>query len=69
MGKKKGDPFIYLAKYVTKQGGGLHFGGTHAGVKFSEFIKSRKAIGRKEIVVSANLDWQLFHLNDPRRKK
>jgi hypothetical protein len=69
MGKGKGDPFIYLAKYVTKQGGDLHFGGTLAGVNFSEFIKSRKAYGRKEIVASANLGWQLFHMNNPRRKK
>ena len=69
MGKKKGDLFMYVAKYMTKQGGDLHFGGTLAGVNFSEFIKSRKAYGRKEIVLSANLDWRLFHLNNPRRKK
>ncbi len=66
---KKGDPYRYLAKYVCKEGGDLHFGGTLEGVNFSEFIKSRKAYGRKEVVVSANLDWRLFHLNNPRRKR
>jgi hypothetical protein len=69
MSKRKGDPFIYLAKYVTKQGGELHFGGTLAGVNFSEFVKSRNAYGRKEIVTSANMGRPFFHLNNPRRKK
>jgi hypothetical protein len=66
---KKDDPFAYVAKYVTKQGGDLHFGGTLQTVNFSEFRKSLRAYGRKLIVHSANLDWRFFHLNDPRRKK
>lgn len=66
---KRNDPFYYVAKYVAKRGGDLHFGGTLEGVNFSDHIKSRKAYGRKEIAVSVNLDWRLFHLNNPRRKK
>lgn len=71
MGKprKNGDPFSYVAKYVTKQSGDFHFGGSLGGVNFSEFVKSRNAYGRRDIVRSANLNWELFHLNNPRRKK
>jgi hypothetical protein len=65
----KGDPFSYVAKYVTKQGGDLHFGGTLQNVNFSEFTKSRNAYGRKQVVRSANVDSRLFHMNNPRRKK
>jgi hypothetical protein len=66
---KKSDPFGYVAKYVSKQGGDFHFGGSLGGVNFSEFVKSRNAYGRKDIVRSANLNWELFHLNNPRRKR
>jgi hypothetical protein len=66
---KNNDPFTYVAKYVTKQGGDLHFGGTLHDVNFSEFRKSISAFGRKLVVHSANLNWRFFHLNDPRRKK
>lgn len=66
---KKDDPYIYLAKYVAKQGGDLHFGGTLQNVNFSEFRKSLRRIGRKEIVRSPDLDWRLFHLNNPERKR
>jgi hypothetical protein len=66
---KKGDPCGYVAKYVTKRGGDLHFGGTLSGVNFSESVKSRRPIGRKEIAVSANLDWRFFHMNHKRRKR
>ncbi len=66
---KTGDPCSYVAKYVTKRGGDLHFGGTLRNVNFSEFRKSLSQVGRKEIVPSADLDWQFYHLNDPRRKK
>jgi hypothetical protein len=63
------DAFTYVAKYVSKQGGDLHFGGTLSTVNFSEFRKSRRPYGRKQIVASPNLDWKFFHLNNPRRKK
>jgi len=66
---KKQNAFDYVAKYVTKQGGGLHFGGTLQNVNFSEFRKSRQKLGRTEIVASANLSGAFFHLNFPRRKK
>ena len=66
---KKGDPFGYVAKYVTKRGGDLHFGGTLENVNFSEFLKTRRGYGRKDVVQSAHLGWRFFHLNDPRRKK
>ena len=66
---KRGDPFTYVAKYIAKQGGELHFGGTLEGVNFSEFIKSRNPYGRKEIVTSASMGRTFFHLNNPRRKK
>jgi hypothetical protein len=66
---KKDDPCSYVAKYVTKRGGDLHFGGTLWGVNFSDFAKSRRPIGRKDIVVSANLDRRLFHMNHKGRKR
>jgi len=66
---KNGDPFGYLAKYVTKRGGDLHFGGTLQNVNFSVFRKSIRRVGRKTTVQSADLGWRFFHLNDPRRKK
>jgi len=66
---KSGDPFTYVAKYVAKQGGDLHFGGTLQGVNFSEFRKTLRQLGRKEVVRSVNLDWRFFHMNNPRRKK
>lgn len=66
---KKQDPFSYVAKYVTKENGDLHFGGTLSGVNFSKSVKSRKRCGRKEVVVSANLSSRLFHMGDPRRKR
>lgn len=66
---KKNDPFGYLAKYVTKKGGDLHFGGMLKNVNFSDFRKSLPRHGGKDIVRSANLDWRYFHLNHPRRKK
>jgi hypothetical protein len=66
---KRNDPFTYVAKYVAKEGGDLHFGGTLQHVNFSDFRKSLRRHGRKEVVHSANLDWRFFHLNDPRRKK
>jgi hypothetical protein len=69
MAKKKDDPFGYVAKYVSKRGGDLHFGGTLANVNFSDFRKSLKRHGGEDIVRSVNLDWRFFHLNDPRRKK
>ena len=69
MSKKKDDPYGYVAKYVTKQGGDLHFGGTLAGVNFSDFRKTVRNIGRTEIVRSANLRRMYFHLNYPRRKR
>jgi hypothetical protein len=67
--RKKDDLCVYVAKYVTKQGGDLHFGGTLQDVNFSEFLKSRSHCGRKLVVQSADLNWEHFHLNDPRRKK
>jgi hypothetical protein len=67
--RKKSDPFDYVAKYVVKQGGDLHFGGTLKNVNFSEFLKSRKHYGRKDVAKSAHLGWRFFHLNDPRRKR
>jgi len=66
---RKDDPFGYVAKYVTKNGGDLHFGGTLQNVNFSDFRKSLRRLSRKDIVQSANLGWRFFHLNDPRRKK
>jgi len=66
---EKRDPFAYVAKYITKQKGDLHFGGTLQDVNFSEFLKSLKAYGRKEIVKSPDLDSRFFHMNNPRRKK
>jgi hypothetical protein len=66
---KKDNPFAYVAKYVTKQGGDLHFSGTLQNVNFSEFRKSHRRCGRKLVVRSADLNWKLFHSNDPRRKK
>jgi hypothetical protein len=66
---KRRDAFSYAAKYVMKQGAETHFGGTLSNVNFSEFRKSRNAYGRRDIVPSANLNWKLFHLNNPRRKK
>ena len=69
MGKKSHDPFSYLAKYVAKQGGDLWLGGTLAGVNFSQFVKSRKPIGKREIVQSPNMPWQIFHMNYKRRKR
>jgi hypothetical protein len=65
---KKDDPFAYVAKYVTKQGGDLHFGGTLQNVNFSEFRKSLRRHGT-EIVQSPNLNWRLFHLNNKGRKR
>jgi hypothetical protein len=66
---KSADPFSYLAKYVTKHGGDLHFGGTLQKVNFSFFSKSIRRLGRRNVVYSADLGWRFFHLNDPRRKK
>lgn len=66
---KENDPFSYVAKYVTKRGGDLHFGGTLENVNFSVFRKSCRKYSGKEIVQSAHLNWPFFHLNDPRRKK
>jgi hypothetical protein len=66
---KKDDPYGYLAKYVTKQGADLHFGGTLANVNFSDFRRSLPSLGRTEIVRSANVSREYFHLNYPRRKK
>ncbi len=66
---KPPDPFAYVAKYVAKQGGDIHFGRTLKNVNFSEFRKSVRRHGRRDVVHSANLGWQFFHLNDPRRKK
>jgi hypothetical protein len=66
---KREDPFTYVAKYVAKQGGDLHFGGTLQSVNFSAFRKSFRRHGRSVVVQSANLGWRFFHLNDPRRKK
>lgn len=66
---KQNDPFGYVAKYVAKQGGDLHFGGTLKDVNFSDFRKSIRWFGRKDIVRSANLGWRFFHLNNPRRKR
>ena len=66
---EKGDAFTYVAKYVMKQGGGIHFGGTLKNVNFSEFRASLARYGRREIVHSDDLDWRFFHLNNPRRKK
>lgn len=66
---KKDDPCSYVAKYVTKKGGDLHFGGTLQNVNFSDFRKSLRPYGRRDVVQSAYLDWRFFHLNDPRRKK
>ena len=68
MSKKNNDPFGYVAKYVTKQGGDLHFGGTLQSVNFSDYRKSHRQRGYTQ-VVSANLSRPFFHLNFPRRKK
>jgi hypothetical protein len=68
MAKHK-DPFTYLAKYVTKQGGELSFGGTLLGVNFSQIKKSNKPTGKREVVTSVKLPWQLFHMNYKRRKR
>lgn len=69
MTKKKDDPYSYVAKYVAKRGGDLHFGGTLKNVNFSEFRKSHRRIGRREIVRSPDLNWRFFHLNNPERKR
>lgn len=66
---EKNDPYEYLAKYVAKQGGDLHFGGTLKNVNFSDFRKSLGRIGRNEIVRSPAMEWRLFHLNNPKRKR
>jgi|GEM_PF-3903586 len=66
---RRNDPFGYVAKYVSKQGGDLHYGGTLENVNFSEFRKSRHKVGHKDIVRSANLSKRFFHLTYPRRKK
>lgn len=66
---KQNDPFTYLAKYVAKEGGDLHFGGTLQNVNFSEFRKSVRRIGCTEIVHSANLGKRFFHLTYSSRKK
>ena len=66
---KKDDPFGYVAKYVTKKGGDLHFGGTLGNVNFSVFRKSLRQHGGRDVVQSARLGWQFFHLSNPRRKK
>jgi hypothetical protein len=66
---KNGDPYGYVAKYVAKQGGELHFFGTLQHVNFSDFRKSLRRRGRIDTVHSANLGWQFFHMNNPRRKK
>jgi hypothetical protein len=63
------DLFAYLAKYVAKEGGDLHFGGSLGGVNFSEFLKSQMPTEGKEIVESARVDWRLFHMNNKRRKR
>jgi hypothetical protein len=63
------DPFTYLAKYVSKQGGDLHLGGTLEGVNFSEFLKSRQPYGRKTTAISANLPRGFFHVSDPRIRR
>jgi hypothetical protein len=66
---KHGDPFCYLAKYVTKQGGELWFGGTLSGVNFSEITKSGEPVGKMEIAKSCELPWQMFHMNYKGRKR
>lgn len=66
---RKVDPYGYVAKYVAKRGGDLHFGGTLKDVNFSEYRKSLRRIGRKEIVRSPDMNWRFFHLNDPERKR
>jgi len=63
------DPYAYVAKYVTKQEGDLHFGGTLANVNFSEYCKSLRPVGRKEIVPSPDMDWRFFHMNYTERKR
>ena len=43
-----------------------HFGGTLAGVNFSDYRKSLRRVGRKEIVKSPDLNSVFFHMNNPR---
>ena len=66
---KRDDPFTYVAKYVSKQGGDLHLGGTLGDVNFSEFRKSFQRNGGRDVALSANVQWQLFHMNYKRRKR
>jgi hypothetical protein len=67
---KKNDPVGYIAKYVNKQRGGLHFGGTIDGVNFSEDIRSRLRRGKpRDVTVSDNLSHDFFHLREPRVRR
>lgn len=69
-GRTKISPFdpkqaaaFYTAKYAAKQLGGLHFGGTLAGVDLSALENRPPAPGgSREIVKSAEVPTEFFHL-------
>lgn len=61
---------FYTAKYAAKQLGGLHFGGTLAGVNLDALGAPKLRNGRGVVVVrSAALPRKFFHLCLPRRHR
>jgi hypothetical protein len=61
---------FYTAKYAAKQLGGLHFGGTLAGVNLDALEAPKLRHGRGVVVVpSAALPREFFHLCLPRRHR
>jgi hypothetical protein len=63
------NPARYVAKYASKQGGGLHFGGTIGVVNFSEVVASRLPYGRKVVAESVQVQYGFFHMRDKRIRR
>jgi len=61
----KGAAF-YCAKYAAKQIGALHFSGAFPGVDFSAVVSPGPRVGGVDLVPSAALVRDLYHLNLPR---
>lgn len=61
---------FYTAKYAAKQLGGLHFGGTLAGINLSAARETNLPIRHGVVVArSANVPNEFFHLTLPRRHR
>jgi hypothetical protein len=53
---------FYAAKYAAKQLGGLHFGGTLAGKRLSDFEVSTSSGGKQTVITSAEMPKEFFRM-------